>query len=990
MTRAAVLALTALLIGGMLPSFAQGPNRDDPRVMQFVYTVWPQRGQLYHRLGMTNRIAVDPAEVDMTAPPGSDRTNLLEAIERFRPDLQYDNARMPTMDWWGKPDVSPTPLEWIEEQKQLGRTVHDMMRERGAGLTFTYVSAFRIFGNYEQREGFWAFYDNWEDYAPLHFGPKPQEDPWDWISIIDGERRQWRVNPDDYYGYLRYNVCVENPHWRQYMEAIARNVAEDGNDGVFVDNTMHRCECSYCQRAFEEHLRAEYTPEQLEEFFGTRDVTALRINSRDSIPLQIETQRVWQKSMAGLLAHLKRGGSAAHPNGDFLIVTNGTAYGLLPGYCSNITDWANAGMTAAFQERTGEQMGCPQHEVGEGLRTNELQDMITYYATVAGLDRPRVRANPQQDRYYLRARPESFTLAMFEALGFGGIFCDTGNLIGEYGIYPKTEALREELYSFYHARHDLYTDMTSGAEVGVMLALVDETLADNWGYELEAQAVRDLLLDQHIPFDLLPEGALTPEKLARYRLIIVPGVSCIGDEQAEVLRDWAQAGGALMATGDAGMRYQCGAPRETSCLTDAMNVPWLWRDGMDESIPFRHAADWYRGMALRGHNPLARLNGLWGREAFIEEMRSRLPNNPAAVTFGSDATGVRVSVTRPRDETDRRIVAHLVNYDVRWDADVILDKGSMDMPQTAHVQHKSLTLALRTPPGTIAQSIRLHSPDTATVDAQFEQLRDGVAVELPDLAIYAAVEVVLDDGVTAGERAVADLLGSLNMKDTPPLLVNDGEAARPIPDPLTDRVGGSAVSPWMALDQMLIVPRQAGETLRGTVEVSDRWEWGAKVWIFGPDGLVWRSGIGPGGSEAFEIRCEQAGLHVICGDAGLANWRVSVDDAPLLMPTSVHRPMQTCGMPTPMRFYVPEGVGSFSITTRAADPEMRVTVSAPGGDPVLDVELERREQVHEVAVPNGADGTVWTVLVSRGDRDLHRTMPLYFSEEIPGMVACAQ
>ncbi|NLO06187.1 MAG: hypothetical protein GX131_10215, partial [candidate division WS1 bacterium] len=254
----------------------------------------------------------------------------------------------------------------------------------------------------------------------------------------------------------------------------------------------------------------------------------------------------------------------------------------------------------------------------------------------------------------------------------------------------------------------------------------------------------------------------------------------------------------------------------------------------------------------------------------------------------------------------------------------------------------------------------------------------------------AAVEVVLDDGVTAGERAVADLLGSLNMKDTPPLLVNDGEAARPIPDPLTDRVGGSAVSPWMALDQMLIVPRQAGETLRGTVEVSDRWEWGAKVWIFGPDGLVWRSGIGPGGSEAFEIRCEQAGLHVICGDAGLANWRVSVDDAPLLMPTSVHRPMQTCGMPTPMRFYVPEGVGSFSITTRAADPEMRVTVSAPGGDPVLDVELERREQVHEVAVPNGADGTVWTVLVSRGDRDLHRTMPLYFSEEIPGMVACAQ
>lgn len=48
------------------------------------------------------------------------------------------------------------------------------------------------------------------------------------------------------------------------------------------------------------------------------------------------------------------------------------------------------------------------------------------------------------------------------------------------------------------------------------------------------------------------------------------------------------------------------------------------------------------------------------------------------------------------------------------------------------------------------------------------------------------------------------------------------------------------------------------------------------------------------------------------------------------------------------------------------------------------------ERSHEVQVPGGADGRVWTLLVARGDRDLHRTMPIYFSDEIPGFVACAQ
>jgi hypothetical protein len=91
-----------------------------------------------------------------------------------------------------------------------------------------------------------------------------------------------------------------------------------------------------------------------------------------------------------------------------------------------------------------------------------------------------------------------------------------------------------------------------------------------------------------------------------------------------------------------------------------------------------------------------------------------------------------------------------------------------------------------------------------------------------------------------------------------------------------------------------------------------------------------------------------------------------------------------------MRFYVPEGVERFTITTRAADPEMRLEITPPDGDTEVREIETRKEQVHSVGVPAGADGTLWTLLVARGDRDLYRTMPLYFGEGIPGFIACAQ
>lgn len=75
--------------------------------------------------------------------------------------------------------------------------------------------------------------------------------------------------------------------------------------------------------------------------------------------------------------------------------------------------------------------------------------------------------------------------------------------------------------------------------------------ADNEARVGEYRGVCEMLSDLHYPFDLVVSGALTPEGLARYQIVVLPDVLCLSIEDAEALDAFCAQGGALIVTGAA-------------------------------------------------------------------------------------------------------------------------------------------------------------------------------------------------------------------------------------------------------------------------------------------------------------------------------------------------------------------------------------------------------------------------------------------------------
>ena len=74
------------------------------------------------------------------------------------------------------------------------------------------------------------------------------------------------------------------------------------------------------------------------------------------------------------------------------------------------------------------------------------------------------------------------------------------------------------------------------------------------------------LLEAHVPFDVLADAHLTPERLARYRAVVLPSAACLGDETVAALVEYVRGGGGLLLTGWTGWCGAHGEPRDIPAL----------------------------------------------------------------------------------------------------------------------------------------------------------------------------------------------------------------------------------------------------------------------------------------------------------------------------------------------------------------------------------------------------------------------------------------
>ncbi|MBI3974327.1 MAG: family 10 glycosylhydrolase [Chloroflexi bacterium] len=162
----------------------------------------------------------------------------------------------------------------------------------------------------------------------------------------------------------------------------------------------------------------------------------------------------------------------------------------------------------------------------------------------------------------------------------------------------------QETYRFL-AKHEAYhRDLESAAQVAVIYSRPSfEWLGHQVKQPPERQWVHAYrgcyaaLVEDHVPFDVLyhehigPHERWTAERLAeRYRVLVLPDVFCLSDQDAATLDAYVALGGFLLCTGETGLGDRLGAPRAGAALQSLGVAPVRSRNVRGAYLRVRDAA----------------------------------------------------------------------------------------------------------------------------------------------------------------------------------------------------------------------------------------------------------------------------------------------------------------------------------------------------------------------------------------------------------------
>jgi hypothetical protein len=176
---------------------------------------------------------------------------------------------------------------------------------------------------------------------------------------------------------------------------------------------------------------------------------------------------------------------------------------------------------------------------------------------------------------YIMDPPVDTRIWLWEALAAGGRFWNCSFT----GMHPDATHDRRSafnsapIYEFVREHEAVLAQQVPVANVGVYYSRATRQFyrqpppeGDRFGAAI--QGVERALLDGHIPYDFIPDDQLSPERLRRSRVVILPNVRCLGDRELAVLRDYVRDGGGLLATFATGLHDAAGAPRADFGLAD--------------------------------------------------------------------------------------------------------------------------------------------------------------------------------------------------------------------------------------------------------------------------------------------------------------------------------------------------------------------------------------------------------------------------------------
>ncbi len=160
--------------------------------------------------------------------------------------------------------------------------------------------------------------------------------------------------------------------------------------------------------------------------------------------------------------------------------------------------------------------------------------------------------------------------------------------------------------------------------------------------------------------------------------------------------------------------------------------------------------------------------------------------------------------------------------------------------------------------------------------------------------------------------------------------------------------------------------------------------------VLGPDGLkLGQADVGTGKSGTLTFTADKAGLYTVLVDAARLDFTLDAEGAKLLLPANEDQPFHGYARNTTLFFYVPPGAKEFEMQLRGQGyfgETAKASVRGPDGVEVALLNATGKIDKKAIPVPDGADGSVWAVMITKGDAGVLGDFEMILSGDVGAYV----
>ncbi|MEO5602297.1 MAG: beta-galactosidase trimerization domain-containing protein, partial [Cyclobacteriaceae bacterium] len=176
---------------------------------------------------------------------------------------------------------------------------------------------------------------------------------------------------------------------------------------------------------------------------------------------------------------------------------------------------------------------------------------------------------------YIMDPPLDLKVWLWEALAAGGRFWNC-SFTGSHpdATYDRRNAFHQtEAYHFVKEHEKLLTQHVSVASIGIYYSRDTRRSFRNQTTEGDhfegfIKGIENTLIENHIPHDFIANDQATSEMLQKYRVIILPNVRCLSDNEIVLLKEYVANGGNLVATYESSLYHTDGSIRNDFGLAE--------------------------------------------------------------------------------------------------------------------------------------------------------------------------------------------------------------------------------------------------------------------------------------------------------------------------------------------------------------------------------------------------------------------------------------